>query len=244
MSAVLHPVVIAETLRRIFTNLGYLTFSAFLVIISLGVSRFGPPGALWPSLVAVLAIILGSDPIGPEFSSGTLQLILVKPVRRWVYLLSRVTGVVLAVWAAAILAGGTELVGRFLWADPTAWPRVAGGIMNCFADAILTASLLVLLGSLTRAYFNVAIYLGVQFSLMALTAVLGFMRMSGNALGQILERFPVIQETVALVDRTFYPEFPPTFQWQWIGVVLATATVALGLACLAFRSREVPYGAD
>jgi len=244
VSRVIHPVVVAETARRIFTNLGFLTFAAFLVILSLGVSRFGPPGALWPSLVAVLAIVLGCGPIGPEFSSGTLQLILVKPVRRWVYLLSRVTGVVLAVWAAAILAGVTELVGRFLWADPTAWPRVTGGIVNCFADAILTASLLVLLGSLTRAYVNVAIYLGVQFSLMAVATVLGFMRVSRNALGQILERYPAIEKAVARVDQTLYPEFPPSFQLKWIGVVLLTAAIALVLACVAFRSREVPYGAD
>ena len=241
---VIHPVVVAETVRRIVTNLGFLIFAAFLVIIALASSGFDHPGAMWPSLVASLAIILGCGPIGPEFSSGTLQLILVKPVRRWVYLLSRVTGVVLAVWAAAILAGVTELVGRFLWSDPTVWPRVTGAMVNCFADAILTASLLVLLGSLTRAYFNVAIYLGVQFSLMGLAMVLGFLRVSRSAIGQILEQYPGIEKIVARIDQTLYPEFPPSFQWQWIGVVLKTAAVALALACVAFRSREVPYGAD
>jgi ABC-type transport system involved in multi-copper enzyme maturation permease subunit len=241
---VIHPVVVAETVRRIFTNLGFLIFAAFLLIVALAASGFDHPGAMWPTLIAGLAIILGSGPIGPEFSSGTLQLILVKPVRRWVYLLSRVTGVVLAVWAVAILGAVAELAGRFLWSDATVWPRVAGAMVNCFADAILTASLLVLLGSLTRAYFNVAIYLGVRFSLMALATVLGFMRVSRNALGQILEQYPAIEKAVARVDQTLYPDFPPSFQLKWIGVVLLTAAIALALACIAFRSREVPYGAD
>ncbi|HKR64485.1 MAG TPA: hypothetical protein VJZ00_12205, partial [Thermoanaerobaculia bacterium] len=97
----MNGVVVSETVRRHITNAGYLSYLAFLAIVALGVSRFNRPASMWPSLVAVLAIIAGSAPIGPEFSSGTLQLILVKPVKRWVYLLSRVAGVVLAVSNAA-----------------------------------------------------------------------------------------------------------------------------------------------
>ncbi len=241
---VLHPVVIAETLRRHLTSLDYLSFLAFLAIIALGVSRFNRVGSGWPSLVAVLAIIVGCAPIGPEFSSGTLQLILVKPVKRWVYLLSRVTGVVLAVWIAALLGGLCELVGRLLWADASSVTGIAVAILNCFADAILTASLLVLLGSVTRAYFNVGIYLTTQFGLMALLTVLGFIRATRSATGQFLEHNPAIERGVALVHSSLFPEFPPGFDTHWLALVLIEAAVALTLACVAFRTREVPYGAD
>lgn len=241
---VLHPVVIAETLRRHFTSLGYLSYLAFLAIIALGVSRFNRVGSGWPSLVAVLAIIVGCAPIGPEFSSGTLQLILVKPVRRWVYLLSRVTGVVLVVWIAAVLGGVFELAGRLLWADASAATGIAVAVLNCFADAILTASLLVLLGSVTRAYFNAGIYLVTQFGLMALMTVLGFIRATRSAFGQFLEHTPSIERGVALVHSSLFPEFPQGFDTRWLALVLIEAAIALTLACFAFRTREVPYGAD
>jgi ABC-type transport system involved in multi-copper enzyme maturation permease subunit len=240
----MNRVVIAETVRRHFTSLGYLSFLAFLTIIALGVSRFNRPGAGWPSLVAILAIVVGCAPIGPEFSSGTLQLILVKPVKRWVYLLSRVAGVVLVVWIAALLGGVCELTGRLLWTPSSSAAAIAVAILNCFADAILTASLLVLLGSLTRAYFNVAIYLSLQFGLVALLTILGFMRATGNAIGQFLAQTPAIERGVALVHSSLFPEFPLQFDTHWLAMVLIEAAVALILACLAFRSREVPYGAD
>jgi ABC-type transport system involved in multi-copper enzyme maturation permease subunit len=241
---VVHPVVVAETLRRHFTSLFYLSYLAFVAIIALGVSRFNRPGSGWPTLVALLAIVVGSVPIGPEFSSGTLQLILVKPVKRWVYLLSRVTGVVLVVWVAALLGGGCELLGRLLWTDAPSVGAIAGAIVNCFADSILTASLLVFLGSLTRAYFNVAIYLATQFGLVALMTVLAFMRATGSSVGQMLQHSPAIERGIALVHSSLFPEFPPQFDTHWLAMVLIEAAVALVLACLAFRTREVPYGAD
>jgi ABC-type transport system involved in multi-copper enzyme maturation permease subunit len=237
-------VVVSETVRRHVTNAGYLSYLAFLAIVALGVSRFNRPASAWPSLVALLAIIAGCAPIGPEFSSGTLQLILVKPVKRWVYLLSRVAGVVLSVAIAAVLAGACELVGRLLWGTDIAALRIGTAIVNCFADALLTASLLVLLGSLTRAYFNAAIYLTLQFGLMALLTVLGVLRASGKGVGLFLEHSPGIERGVTLVHNSLFPEFPPQLDTRWLLLVLTEAAVALALACLAFRTREVPYGAD
>ncbi len=244
MRGVIHPVVVAETLRRHLTSIGYWSYLAFLAIVSFGVSRFQQPGAGWPSLIALLAIITGCGPIGPEFSSGTLQLILVKPVRRWVYLVSRVAGVLCAVWIAAAIAAACELTGRLLWSDVVAPERIGLAFLNCLADSTLTASLLVLLGSLTRAYFNVAIYLFTQFALSAGQSVLGFIRMSGTAFGRFLAGHPGIEQTIAGIDRSLFPDFPPSFDPRWLFVVLAEAAVALVLASITFGRREVPYGAD
>ena len=244
MRSVIHPVVVAETLRRHVTSVAYWSYVAFLVIVALGVSRFQRPGAGWPSLVALLAIVAGCGAIGPEFSSGTLQLILVKPVKRWVYLVSRVAGILCAVSLAAVIAGTCEIVGRLLWGDIVAPARIAIAMLNCFADAMLTASLLVLLGSLTHAYFNVAIYLFVQMAFSATATILGFLRAQGRGLGAFLAAYPVIERTLARVDRSLYPDFPPGFDRRWLLVVLTEAVVALILASLVFRRREVPYGAD
>ena len=240
----MNRVVVGETLRRHVTHPAFLVYVALLAIVALGVSNFDRPGSAWPSLVALLAIITGCGPIGPELSSGTLQLILVKPVKRWVYLVSRVTGVVIAVWIASIVAAVCELVGRAMWSDALASETIAIALVNAFADAILTVSLLTLIGSLTRAYFNVAIYLAVQFSFVAAGGIFGLMRTSGNAIGRFLNEHIAIERALIVVDRNLFPEFPPGFYRDWLLMVLSNAAVALVLACLAFRRREVPYGAE
>lgn len=226
-------VVIRETVRRHFTNVGYWTFVALLTIIAAGVSQFDKPAAVWPSLVTLLAIITGCAPIGPEFSSGTLQLILVKPVNRSVYLLSRVAGVVLSVWIAASFAFAGEAIGRLIDGH-VPWMLLATALLNAAADAILTVSLLALLGSLTRAYFNVAIYLGIM---MAISFATGVLRLS--------RRVPeLVFRGLGVIDHNLYPEFPARFDRDWLLLVLSNAAIALLLACIAFRRREVPYGAD
>ncbi|MGZ5449695.1 MAG: ABC transporter permease subunit [Thermoanaerobaculia bacterium] len=240
----MNPVVIAETLRRHVTNGAYLAYVALLAIVALGSSAFDKPAAAWPSLVTLLAFITGCAPIGPEFSSGTLQLILVKPVNRATYLLSRVTGVVLAVWAAAIVAALFELAGRAIWGEGVPAAIIGSTLLNVAADTVLTVSLLTLLGSLTRAYFNIAIYFVVMVGFSMLMFALGMIRQSRNAVGRFLNEHIAIERGLSIVDNNLFPDVPPRLDGPWILMVLANAAVALVLACLAFRRREVPYGAD
>jgi len=237
-------VVIAETLRRHVTSGAYLAFLALLAIVALGSSAFDKPAAAWPTLVALLALIAGCGPIGPEFSSGRLQLILVKPVNRATYLLSRVAGVVLVVWAAAIMAALFELGGRAIWGNNVAAASIGTTLLNVLLDTILTVSLLALLGSLTRAYFNIAIYMVLTIGFAMLGGVLGIVRQTGNAVGRFLNEHIAIERALNAIDRNLFPDLPPRLDAEWTLMVLANAAVALSLACLAFRRREVPYGAD
>lgn len=226
-------VVIRETVRRHFSSIGYWTFVALLSILALGIARFDRPGAVWPSLVAMLAIITGCGVIGPEFSSGTLQLILVKPIDRASYLLSRVAGVVLSVWTAALFAFAAESVGRIL-IGKIAWLPLVAALLNALAATVLTVSLLALLGSLTRAYYNVAIYVGAMFAVSFAGGVLRLWR----AVPQFV--FTVL----TTIENNLYPEAPLRLDRDWLLLVLSNAAIALLLACIAFRRREVPYGAD
>lgn len=240
----MNGVVIAETFRRHVTNGAYLAYLAFLAIVALGSSAFDKPAAAWPSLVTLLAFITGCGPIGPEFSSGTLQLILVKPVNRAAYLLSRVAGVVLAVWAAAIVASLFEVAGRAIWAHSVPAGMIGSALLNVLVDTVLTVSFLTLLGSLTRAYFNIAIYVAGLIGLSLLTSILGMVRQSRNVVGQFLIEHAGIERGLSVVDHNLFPDLPPRLDGPWTLMVLANAAVALVLACLVFRRREVPYGAD
>ena len=225
-------VVVEETLRRHFRNAGYLTYLALLAIVGLGVSRFNQPAAVWPTLITLLSIITGSAVIGPEFSSGTLQLILVKPLTRASYVVSRVAGVVVAVWIAVVVAFAFEAVGRIV-AGSIAWRPMGTTLLNVLVDVLLTVSLLALLGSLTRAYFNAAIYVGLQI---ALSMAMGVLTMA--------RKYAAVGRALSVIEQNLFPEVPPRLDRQWLLLVLSNAAVALVLACLAFRSREVPYGAD
>ncbi|HEX8153033.1 MAG TPA: hypothetical protein VF698_07915, partial [Thermoanaerobaculia bacterium] len=89
-------VVILETLRRHVTSGAFLLVLLMLAAIAVAGSQTTSPAWIWPSFASLLTLILGAQLIGPEFSSGTLQLILAKPIGRSTYLLSRVAGVLLA----------------------------------------------------------------------------------------------------------------------------------------------------
>ena len=237
--------VIAETFRRHVTSGAFLVFAALLAIIALGSSAFDKPASAWPPFIALLAWIIGCGPIGPEFSSGTLQLILVKPITRASYLLSRVAGVVLTVCAAAFVAAALEIAGRAIWGSSVPFTMIGSVFLNVAAEVILAVSLLTLLGSLTRAYFNIAIYIAAMFGLGILGVVLGFIRQSANAFGRFLSEHPIVERGVSVVEQNLFPDLPARgLDAQWTLMVLSNAAVALVLACLAFRRREVPYGAD
>ncbi|HEX2834850.1 MAG TPA: ABC transporter permease subunit [Thermoanaerobaculia bacterium] len=239
----MNVVVILETLRRHVTNGFYIAYLALIAIVALGASNFDKPASLWPTLIGALAIICGAGVIGPEFSSGTLQLVLVKPVNRAIYLLSRVAGVVLAVWIGAGVGAVCEIVGRLAWGR-AAYAGIGLTLLNAMCDAILTVALLALLGSVTRAYFNVAIYFAVRFTFGVMPLIIGMLRSSRNDLGQFLKEYRDIDKVLDIVERNLFPDVLPRFDRNWTLMVLANAAVALLLACIAFRKREVPYGAD
>lgn len=237
-------VVFAETVRRHVTSLGYGVFCALVAMVALGVSRFNSPGSGWPSLIAGLAILVGSGPIGPESSSGTLQLILVKPVNRAVYLLSRVAGVVVVVWTAAAIAFLSELIGRIAWSERIPWRVMLAILVNTAAGVVLTCALLVLFGSLTRAWFNAAIYLALDIGFVISLSVLGMIRVTRTAMGTFLNQHLAIERTLTVVQENLFPDAPRVLDRNWLLLVLSNVAVALLLACLAFRRREVTYGAD
>jgi len=237
--------VVAETMRRHLSSVGYIAFLILLGLIGFFASGFATPGSMWPSLVALLAIITGSAIIGPEFSTGALQLIVSKPIRRAVYLLSRVAGVFACVAIAAVVGLGAEAAGRLLRGDAAMpWPRLSAMFAGALAASLLVIAMLTFLGSLTRAYFNVAIYLGAEAALNAVQAVVGMLRVRGTGVGAFLEQHPSIERGLAAVDDVLFASVPGEPTAPWLARVAVTVAVALLLACAAFERREVPYGSD
>ena len=237
-------VVVAETIRRHVTSAGFIAAVILIVLTGMFAASFRAPGSMWPSLVSLVAIVTGAALIGPEFSTSTLQLIVSKPIRRSVYLISRVAGVfasiVLAACAGAIAEGGLRLLLR---QEDVPWSRLAATFGCELTGAFLTIALLVFLGSITRSYFNVAIYIGLEAALSVTQAMLGMLHIRG-ALAPFLQRYPEIEDAVRIVDDVFYPVMPDPVSSGWFARVVLVAIVAIVLACFAFERREIPYGPD
>jgi len=241
----MNAAVILETMRRHFTSIGFITYLILIAMAGVFVSTFNTPASIWPGLVTLLSIITGAAVIGPEFSTALLQLIVSRPIRRSVYLLSRVAGVLASVAVAATVGVTSEIAARLLIGSRAVpWRPLASAYLNSLIVSFLAIALLTMLGSLTRAYSNVAISIGAQVVLSAIETLLGLLRTRGNALSEFLQSHPQIEKSLIALDDFLFPAAPPHPDAAWLLRVLATAAAALVLACLAFERREVPYGGD
>jgi ABC-type transport system involved in multi-copper enzyme maturation permease subunit len=242
-------VVIVETLRRHFAHLGYIIALLLLIIIVVTMAAIGAPSPATYGMIVLFALIAGCQLIGPEFSSGTLQLILSKPIGRSAYLLSRVAGVVLAIWVAIAVMFASDAVGRLIAGTPIVWRTAAAAALVSALKVLFVCSLLTFLGSFSRSYVNVGIYIGGQILLPMIFGLLSMMKnaVSGEmgAIGAFLRAHPGVVETLGTVSKNLFPDDPSIpFDRSWILMVLSNASVALLLACVIFSRREVPYGAD
>ena len=194
-------------------------------------------------------VCAGCQLIGPEFSSGTLQLILSKPVGRSAYLTGRVAGVVISIWVAVASILASDIVGRLIAGTPIIWRTVLWAALVSALKVLLTCSLLALFGSFTRSYVNIGIYLGGQIVLSGIYGLLSIMKnaFTGEmaAVGRLLRAHPGILEGYRAVQTNLFPDDPLIpFDRNWILLMTCNAVVAVLLACVIFSRREVPYGAD
>jgi ABC-type transport system involved in multi-copper enzyme maturation permease subunit len=237
--------VVVETVRRHLTSVGYVSYGVLIALTGVLAATFNKPASMWPALVALLSIITGAAVIGPEFSTATLQLIVSRPIRRSVYLLSRVTGVLLSVAFAAIIGVTSEAVTRLLsGSGEVPWSALVPTFANSLLTSLLAIALLTLLGSVTRSYFNVAIYAGVNVSFSVTETLLGLVHTKATFSAELLATVTRVENAVMAVDDVLFPDAPLAATTGWYLRVAATIAAALALACLAFERREVPYGGD
>jgi len=242
-------VVIAETLRRHFAHLGYISALLILIVIVATMTAVGAPSQAPYEMISLFTLIAGCQLIGPEFSKGTLQLILSKPVGRSTYLVSRVLGVVLAIWVAILVVFASDIIGRLVVGTPITWGNALSTMLVAALHTLLVCALLAFFGSFSRSYVNVGIYLGAQILFSMIFGLLSMMKnaVSGEMgkIGAMLREHPAVLESFGAIHRNVFPDNPAIpFDRNWILMMLCNASAALLLACVIFSRREVPYGAD
>jgi ABC-type transport system involved in multi-copper enzyme maturation permease subunit len=241
--------VIAETIRRHFVHLGYIAALLVLILIAVMMTAIGVPTQAPYQLIALFTLIAGCQLIGPEFSSGTLQLVLSKPIGRSSYLTGRVAGVVLSIWVAILVVLTSDIIGRLIAGTPIIWRTAAATALVSALRVLLVCSLLALFGSFTRSYGNIGIYLGAQILLSGIYGLLYVIKNAASgemaAVGRLLRAHPGFINGVRAIEGNLFPDDPSIpFERNWILMMLCNAVVAVLLACVVFSRREVPYGAD
>lgn len=242
-------VVFFETVRRHIANAGFLVLVAMLCTIAACVGAFGGPPQIWQGLVKLLAIILACQLIGPEFSSGTLQLILAKPINRSAYVVGRVFGVVTVIWVMTLAPFAADAACRgFISSSDPAWAPLIGSTINSMLVSLLTTSLMAFFGSFMRSYFNVAVYFLLQVALSLLLGAINSIQKGMIAklakLGAFFSAHPIIQHSAFWIHEQFFPDPQPLLDMKVVLLVLSNSAIAVLLASMIFSRREVPYGAD
>jgi ABC-type transport system involved in multi-copper enzyme maturation permease subunit len=242
-------VVILETVRRHFAHLGYIATLLVLIVIVVLMTAIGAPASAPYALISLFAMIAGCQLIGPEFSKGTLQLILSKPIARSSYVTGRVAGVTLSIWVAIAVIFCSDVIGRLIGGTPIIWRTVLWTALVSMLKVLLTCALLAFFGSFSRSYVNIGIYLGGQILLSGIYGLLSIMKnaVSGEmaAVGRFLREHPGFISGLRWMEKNFFPDDPLIpFDRNWILMMLCNATIAVLLACVIFSRREVPYGAD
>ncbi len=183
-----------------------------------------------------LVLTLGAGMIGQDLSSGVLQLIYARPVRRPGYLVSRWLGVAIAATVVSLvqvaLAGGLMAARSAAPSAQEVLLFAAGRVLECFG----LAAVLALLSSLIGGFGDLALYL-----LLNLGA--GVAQMVGQVKGwpwvdrlgaEILGSLMPTIDLARIVASSPMPWFP-------IASYASTVVTCLALAVVAVNGKELSY---
>ncbi|MEK7270645.1 MAG: ABC transporter permease subunit [Planctomycetota bacterium] len=232
--------IVAATLRQRFTSPMRVALLLFFSLPPLLGALFMPAAGL--SLLGDsygVALVFAAGMIGQDVSSGTLQLLLARPVRRSEYVLSRglaaVLGTLAVVWTQIAIA-------VLLLAARGATPATRDVLALAGGDALLAigmAAVMALLSSLVPGLADLGLLLITNVTASALGAFAQFKHWEALARGaQEIGRF--LKPEVSLAPLLLGGAV------SWFEVVswLSTVTLCLALAIVVTNRRELSYASS
>lgn len=186
-----------------------------------------------------LALTLGAGMIGQDLSSGTLQLLLARPVTRARYVFSRWGAVAAGTFLITVLQALVAALIMALRGAPVPWGEAALFLGNNALLALGTAAVMALLSSLAAGIGDLGLLFLVFISAQVLEKAGMFKSWDWLALG------------AGELLRALKPELDlaPFFHGgpvAWLAVVsyLSTVTLCLGLAVVVMNRRELSYASS
>lgn len=238
--------MVRRFLRQKFGSIGVVIALAVLSLLTTFQGVFQGEAALDSGGFLAL-LILAAGSVSKDVSSGALQMILARPIRRVEYLFGRYCGILTA-YTLYVLATGLLLwsllpvVRRLLGADavvPVSAGALARGAAGALLSAALLAAVLLFFSTFLRGYGDVLAYLLVTLAFAApdiLAARLGkpwLSRLGALARENLL---PHVTWREVLTGRNVLSAA--------VGEYVLAVTGYLFLAALIFSRREFSYGQD
>ena len=234
----MNATLVAAFLRQRFTSPMRLGLLFLLVTFPLGASALMRTLEPLTGLAGPLALILAAGGIGQDVSSGTLQLLLVRPVSRPSLLVSRWLACVLAavVMVVGLLALGTiALLLRGTHPDGLDLVRI---VLESACSAAGHAAVMLMLSTLVNGLGDLGLYVATFF----VTQML-----SGLAM---LQHWPWLARASTEAQRVLDAQLA----WAWlvhgtapswfaIASWASTLTLALAVAIYSLNRRELSYAA-
>ena len=186
-----------------------------------------------------IAMILAAGAIGQDVSSGTLQLLLVRPVTRPSYLVSRWLATVLAttvILAALLALGSGAMILRGTPASPIE-------VVRMLAEGVFTAAgqsaVLIMFSTLAGGLGDVGLWFGSMAALQMLT------------LGAQFKGWTIATRLLGELNGVLTPELKLMWLTQgmsppWFAIVsyASTVTLVLAIGITRLNRREISYAAD
>ncbi len=231
--------LVAAFLRQRFTSPMRLGLIVLMTLFPLaGVAIMGQL-ALLAGIASPLALIFAAGAVGQDVSSGTLQLLFVRPVTRLRYLCSR--------WLAAVIGAvgltlfmlllGTLVL--LLRGAPPAPAELVRMVLESTAAAAGSAAIMIMFSTLVGGLGDVGLYVGTLIVLQMLATLGQFKHWSW------LERAcSEVQGTLspALSFAWLTQHMPPS--WFALTAWASSITLALAIGSARLNRRELSYAAD
>jgi ABC-type transport system involved in multi-copper enzyme maturation permease subunit len=235
----MNATLITAFLRQRFTSPMRLALAVLFTLFPLAGVALSGQLSLLHGISAPLAILFAAGAIGQDVSSGTLQLLLVRPVTRPEYVVSRWLGASLAALALTLgtLALGTLVL--MLRGTPAAPLEVLRLALEAITTIAGQAAVIVMLSTLVGGIGDLGIFLGLNILLQMGQAAALFMKSPG--LGRACEEL-----VGALGPQLSFAGLPQSVPPSWFAVVswASSLTLALAAGITRLNRRELSYAAD
>lgn len=235
----MNPTLVVAFLRQRFTSPMRLGLLVLMTLFPLaGVAIMGQLSLLG-GIAGPLALILAAGAIGQDVSSGTLQLLLVRPVTRARYLASRWLASVFGAVGLTVFMLLLGTLALMLRGTPPAASELVRMVLEASAAAAGSAAIMVMFSALAGGLGDVGLYVG-SIVVLQMVAILGQFK-----------HWPWLERACTELQGTLSPQL--SFVWltqhlppSWFALTAwaSSITLALAIGIARLNRRELSYAAD
>lgn len=221
--------LILTTIKERLTSI--IRLIMFLSILVVGTTSHFLIGTDYGSATDAIgfSLVLGAGIIGQDISSGVLQLLFVRPIKRTNYLLSKWIAISTLSFAVCFFQMIVFIGKLAIFHDDISSKAVADGLVERFVLCFTTSATLVLFSSLSSGMADVVIF------------SLSFVIIGGTSLLAKSYDLKVVLQTLGHLEFFLSPKI--TFDSSLVSILgcLSNLSLSLLLASWAINRREISY---